>query len=79
VKVASDIPLLINAWHGSVHRALAAKDVSKAPLEEVNYFGLLALSQALKNTPAFQSGGALLFYDLAIEKNFQNSHSWVMT
>ena len=51
--------------------ALAAKDVSKAPLEEVNYFGLLALSQALKNTPAFQSGGALLFYDLAIEKDFK--------
>jgi len=61
-KVASDINLLINnAGQAKFTGALSAADTANARDEmEVNYFGVLALSQALRNTPAFQSGGAII-------------------
>lgn len=61
-KVASDITLLINnAGTAGFSGALAAKDLTNARQEmEVNYFGVLALSQALRATPAFQKGGAVV-------------------
>src|SRR6202021_4252472 len=38
-----------------------AKEPSGARQEmEVNYFGFLALTQALRGTPAFRSGGAII-------------------
>jgi len=61
-KTASDITLLINnAGTVAFSGALAAKDTSAARQEmEVNYFGVLALAQALRGTPAFRSGGAIV-------------------
>jgi short-subunit dehydrogenase len=59
---ASDINLLINnAGNAAFSGALSASDTAGARAEmEVNYFGVLALSQALRNTPAFSSGGAVV-------------------
>src|SRR5271154_704766 len=59
---ASDITLLINnAGTVGFSGALAAKDSSAARQEmEVNYFGILALTQALRGTPALQRGGAIV-------------------
>src|ERR1700721_351041 len=61
-KSASDITLLINnAGTVAFSGALAAKDTSAARQEmEVNYFGVLALTQALRGTPALRSGGAIV-------------------
>lgn len=61
-KSASDITLLINnAGAVAFSGALAAKDTSAARHEmEVNYFGVLALTQALRGTPALRSGGAII-------------------
>jgi short-subunit dehydrogenase len=61
-KTASDITLLINnAGAVAFSGALAAKDSSAARLEmEVNYFGVLALTQALRGAPALQRGGAIV-------------------
>ena len=59
-KAASDITLLINnAGAVAFSGVLAAKDTVAAREEmEVNYFGVMALTQALHGTPAFRSGGA---------------------
>lgn len=59
---ASDITLLVNnAGVAAFTGALAAKDLSGARQEmEVNYFGLLALTRALSQAPAFRSGGAIV-------------------
>jgi short-subunit dehydrogenase len=61
-KAASDITLLVNnAGTAGFTGALAAKDLGSARLEmEVNYFGVLALTQALRDAPAFRSGGAIV-------------------
>lgn len=61
-NTASDITLLVNnAGAVAFSGALAAKDTSAARQEmEVNYFGMLALTQALRSTPALQSGGAIV-------------------
>lgn len=61
-KAASDITLLINnAGTVAFSGALAAKDSRAARQEmEVNYFGVLALTQALRGTPALQKGGAIV-------------------
>jgi short-subunit dehydrogenase len=61
-NTASDITLLINnAGAVAFSGALAAKDSSAARLEmEVNYFGILALTQALRATPALHRGGAIV-------------------
>jgi len=62
VEATSDITILINnAGTVAFSGALAAKDLAAARQEmEVNYFGLLALTRALRNTPAFRSGGAIV-------------------
>jgi short-subunit dehydrogenase len=61
-KVAGDISLLINnAGMAGFSGALSANDLVNARQEmEVNYFGVLALSQALRATPAFRKGGAIV-------------------
>jgi short-subunit dehydrogenase len=61
-KVASDITLLINnAGTVAFSGALAAKDSAAARAEmEVNYFGVLTLTQALRGSPALRSGGAIV-------------------
>lgn len=61
-KAASDITLLINnAGAVAFSGALAARDLAAARQEmEVNYFGLLALTQALRNSPALRDGGAIV-------------------
>ncbi|MDR3472415.1 MAG: SDR family NAD(P)-dependent oxidoreductase [Devosia sp.] len=61
-RVASDITLLINnAGAGVFTGALSAKDTAGARQEmEVNYFGVLSLTQALRDTPAFRQGGAIV-------------------
>jgi len=61
-RTVSDITLLINnAGAVAFSGALAAKDSSAARQEmEVNYFGILSLTQALRRTPALQSGGAVV-------------------
>lgn len=61
-KVAGDVTLLINnAGAAGFSGALATKDLTNARQEmEVNYFGILALSQALRATPAFKKGGAIV-------------------
>ena len=61
-KTASDITLLINnAGTVAFSGALAAKDPMAARQEmEVNYFGVLTLTQALRGTPALRSGGAIV-------------------
>jgi short-subunit dehydrogenase len=59
---AADITLLINnAGKAAFTGALSAGDLASARQEmEVNYFGVLALTRALINTPALQSGGAVV-------------------
>jgi NAD(P)-dependent dehydrogenase (short-subunit alcohol dehydrogenase family) len=61
-KAASDITLLINnAGTVAFSGALASKDLGAARQEmEVNYFGVLALTRALRDTPALHSGGAIV-------------------
>ena len=61
-KAASDVTLVINnAGVATFSGALSAKDTAGAREEmEVNYFGVLALVQALRNTPALQQGGAIV-------------------
>lgn len=59
---ASDITLLINnAGTAAFTGALSTTDDSNARQEmEVNYFGVLRMAQALRDTPAFQNGGAII-------------------
>lgn len=61
-RTASDITLLINnAGVAAYSGALAAPDLTGARREmEVNYFGVLALTRALRNTPALRQGGAIV-------------------
>ncbi len=61
-KIAADVTLLINnAGTAGFTGALSAKDLSNARQEmEVNYFGVLALTQALRDAPAFRNGGAIV-------------------
>ncbi|WP_426419743.1 SDR family NAD(P)-dependent oxidoreductase [Bradyrhizobium genosp. A] len=61
-ETMSDINLLINnAGVAAFTGALSTQDTSSARKEmEVNYFGMLALSQALRATAAFQPGGAIV-------------------
>lgn len=61
-KAAPDITLLINnAGVSAFTGALSARDTANARHEmEVNYFAPLALVQALRDTPAFQRGGAVV-------------------
>ena len=61
-KAAADITLLINnAGAAAFSGVLSARDTVGARNEmEVNYFGVLALTQALRDTPAFRSGGAIV-------------------
>ncbi|APR35699.1 SDR family NAD(P)-dependent oxidoreductase [Paraburkholderia sp. SOS3] len=61
-RIASDITLLINnAGAAAFSGALSANDTTAARAEmEANYFGVLALTQALRRAPAFQTGGALV-------------------
>lgn len=61
-KAAPDITLLINnAGVATFTGVLSAADLSGARREmEVNYFGVLALAQALQQAPAFQAGGAIV-------------------
>ena len=61
-KAASDITLLINnAGAAAFTGALSVKDTASARQEmEVNYFGILSLAQALRDTPAFHQGGAIV-------------------
>ncbi|WP_027820571.1 SDR family NAD(P)-dependent oxidoreductase [Paraburkholderia bannensis] len=61
-KTATDITLLINnAGTAAFTGVLSASDTTGARTEmEVNYFGVLALSQALRDTPAFRAGGAVV-------------------
>lgn len=60
-ETASDIDLLINnAGVAEFSGALAAKDDAAARREmEVNYFGVLNLTQALRDTPALRNGGII--------------------
>jgi short-subunit dehydrogenase len=57
-----DVTLLINnAGFAAFSGALSAQDLTSARREmEVNYFGILGLSQALRDTPVFQQGGAMV-------------------
>jgi short-subunit dehydrogenase len=59
---ASDITLLINnAGTVAFTGALPAKDSTAARHEmEINYFGILALTRALRGASALQSGGAIV-------------------
>ena len=61
-KTAADVTLLINnAGAAAFTGALSAQGTAGARQEmEVNYFGVLALVQALRDTPAFQKGGAVV-------------------
>lgn len=61
-SVASDINLLINnAGAANFTGALSSTTVDSARQEmEVNYFGILGLVQALRDTAAFQPGGAVV-------------------
>ena len=61
-KLASDVTLLINNAGAAVFTgALSAKDTAGARQEmEVNYFGVLSLAQAFRDTPAFHHGGAIV-------------------
>jgi short-subunit dehydrogenase len=61
-KSVADITLLINnAGAVAFSGALAAKDLAGARQEmEVNYFGVMALTRALNNTPALRNGGAVV-------------------
>ena len=59
---ASDINLLINNTGCAAYTGvLAAKDLTSTRREmEVNYFGVLALTRALKDAPAFHAGAAIV-------------------
>ncbi len=61
-NAASDVTLVINnAGVATFAGALSVKDTAGAREEmEVNYFGVLALAQALRNAPALQQGGAIV-------------------
>jgi short-subunit dehydrogenase len=61
-KTASDITLLINnAGTAAFSGVLSANDTAGARAEmESNYFGVIALAQALRDTPAFHAGGAIV-------------------
>ena len=61
-QAVGDVTLLINnAGTVAFSGALSAKDSSAARQEmEVNYFGILGLTQALRSTPALQRGGAIV-------------------
>lgn len=61
-KVASDVTLLVNnAGTAAFSGALSSKDLTNARQEmEVNYFGVLALTQALSAAPVVQKGGAIV-------------------
>jgi short-subunit dehydrogenase len=61
-QAASDITLLINnAGVAAFTGAVSASDTANARQEmEVNYFATLALAQALRDTPAFHRGGAIV-------------------
>ncbi|WP_116141929.1 SDR family NAD(P)-dependent oxidoreductase [Trinickia diaoshuihuensis] len=61
-SAVSDINLLINnAGTAAFSGALSARDTTGARAEmEANYFGVLALSQALRDTAAFHAGGAIV-------------------
>ena len=61
-NAASDVTLVINnAGVATFAGALSAKDTAGARQEmEVNYFGVLALTQALRDTPALRQGGAIV-------------------
>lgn len=61
-QAVPDITLLINnAGVAAYTGALSARDANNARAEmEVNYFGPLVLAQALRHTPAFQSGGSIV-------------------
>ena len=61
-NAAADITLLINnAGVAAFTGVLSAKDTAGARQEmEVNYFGVLALAQALRGAPAFRAGGAII-------------------
>ena len=61
-KAAADITLLINnAGVAAFTGVLSARDTAGARAEmEVNYFGVLALTQALRDAPAFRAGGAII-------------------
>lgn len=60
--LAADITMLINnAGVATFSGALSVTDTAKARQEmEVNYFGMLSLTQALRHTPALQKGGAIV-------------------
>lgn len=61
-RVASDVDLLINnAGLAAFTGALSTTDLSNARQEmEVNYFGVLALTQAMRHSPALKGGGAIV-------------------
>jgi short-subunit dehydrogenase len=61
-RAAADITLLINnAGVATFTGALSADGTANAREEmEVNYFAPLALAQALRGTPAFRRGGAVI-------------------
>lgn len=60
--IAGDVTLLINnAGVATFTGALSADNLDNARREmEVNYFGMLAMAQAFRNTPALQAGGTLI-------------------
>lgn len=61
-RAAADVTLVINnAGTAAFTGVLSAKDTAGARAEmEVNYFGPMALAQALRDTPAFRKGGAVV-------------------
>lgn len=61
-RLASDITLLVNnAGVAGFTGALSATDTAAARQEmDVNYFGVLSLTQALRDTPAFRQDGAII-------------------
>jgi len=61
-EAAADISLLINnAGVAFFTGVLSAKDTAGARQEmEVNYFGVIALTQALRDAPVFRAGGAVV-------------------
>ena len=61
-RTAADVTLLINnAGVATFTGALSTDSLDNARREmEVNYFGTLALAQALRHTPAFHQGGTVV-------------------
>jgi hypothetical protein len=63
--------LINNAWHGSVHWGFGREGC----LQSTSGGGQLLWSPCtlagIEKHARLQSGGALLFYDLAIEKDFK--------